>query len=374
MARKRGKVDDYHSRVQELCSDAFELDHGHAQIALLQEAVQIADAHGDAELGYEVRHHLIDAATFGGAPEVALVAFAWCLARSDEDPQRFDPDDLYWKYKWMATAAVKFPTISQQQLTQLLEDMRQRYIAAGIGLHPFYQTRRSVYLTMGEIQAAWQDHEQVLKLEPNWMSDCPACERDSTVDVYLELGDYQQAVATAQPIFAGKMRCMEVPHRTYAKFLLSLLQRQETERASAYHRQGLRLIRTQPAFIQEAALHLLFLTLTNNLAAATRLAQRYLPLYLACRCPLWRFEFSRVMAFVCQRLAQSEPPLRLRLPEHFPLPEGVDRKDYSSLAMLFRTEAQELATAFDIRNGNDHYRKRFAQLDLWPQQIQPLPM
>jgi hypothetical protein len=373
MAKKK-KTQEYVQRIHELCDAAFELDYGPAQIALLEEAVQIADAHNDVDLGYEVRQYLIDAATFGGSPDISLVAFAWCVARYDEDPDSFDPEPLYWRYKWIATAAPKFPTISRSQIEQLLGDMHQRYVAAGIGLHPFYQTRRNVHLFMGDIPAAQKDHEQVLRHERNFMSDCIACEQDSVVRLYLESGDFAQAETAGKPIFEKRLRCAEVPHRTYAMFLLPLLENGHPELAKTYYRSGLRLIKVQPGFLQEAAFHILFLTITDNLPAAVRLTQRYLPIYAASRCPAWRFDFERVLAFVCQRLAQASPALRLRWPRHFPLPEGLDPQDYRSLSQHFRTQAQQLAQAFDARNANNYYCSLWAQLDTWPQRVRPVPL
>ena len=373
MAKKK-KTHEYVQRIHELCDAAFELDYGPAQIALLEEAVQIADAHNDVELGYEVRQYLINAATFGGSPDIALVAFAWCVARYDEDPESFDPETLYWEYKWIATAAPKFPTISRMQIEQLLDDMHQRYVAAGIGLHPFYQTRRDVRLFMGNIPAAQKDHEQVLRHERNSLSDCIACEQDSAARLHLESGDFAQAVGAAKPIFEKRLICAEVPHRTYAMFLLPLLENDAAELAKSYHRSGLRLIKVQPGFLEEAALHILFLTITDNLPAAVRLTQRYLPIYAASRCPAWRFEFERVLVFVCHRLAQVSPSLRLRWPHHFPLPEGLDPQDYHALAQHFRHQAHQLAQAFDARNANNYYRSLWAQIDVWPQRIRSVPL
>jgi hypothetical protein len=373
MARKK-KSGEHVQRIYELCDAAWELDHGPAQVALLEEAVQIADAHNDVDLAYEVRHYLIDAATFGGSPDIALVAFAWCVSRADEDSQRFDPEPLYWKYKWIATAAPKFPTIPREQIHQLLDDMHQRYVAAGIGLHPFYQTRRNVYLYMGDIAAAQQDHEQVLRHERNHMSDCIACEQDSAVRLHLESGHFPQAETAAKPILEKRLRCAEVPHRTYAMLLLPLLENNASELAKSYHRAGLRLIKVQPGFLQEAALHILFLTITDNLPAAVRLTQRYLPLYAACRCPAWRFDFERVLTFVCQRLAQTSPSLRLRWPNDFPLPEGLNPRDYLAIAQHLRHQAEQLAQAFDTRNANNYYHSLLDQLDTWPQRLRPLPL
>jgi len=362
MARRRKRAADYSGQIRELYLAASELEPGPAKVAVLEEAVRLADAHNDVDLGMRTRQELIQAATFGGRPDVSMVAFAWCLAQLDKDPDRFDSFDLLWKYKWVLDSAPGYPQISRRQITDMLADMERRYRAEGTGLHPVHQMARDVYWNMGDLAAAKTAHAKVLRSVRNWLSDCPACEQHAQVKLYLDTGRPKVAFRKAEPLVSGRMSCAAVPHVTYSVLLMPMLSAGEAEKAAEYHREGVRLIGTNPKFLRSAAQHVLFLVLTDNLTAAAKLLERHLPNAAACTCPGWRFEFDRAAAFLFDRFAELDKPPRVRFPPDFPLPEGVDRTDPAALRDHFLAGARELAKAFDARNGNDWYTRQLDEL------------
>src|SRR4051812_22715000 len=81
--------------------DAEMMENSLAKCALLEEIIRIADTRQDFEVGFDARMALVDAGTFSGAPDKALVAFSWCLAQADKQPDHFSGPDLLWKYKWV---------------------------------------------------------------------------------------------------------------------------------------------------------------------------------------------------------------------------------------------------------------------------------
>ncbi len=99
-----GVSDAYREHIEELWAEADLLSEGPAKVVLLEEAIRLADTHGDLELGFDLRENLIEACTFCGLGEKSLVAFIWCLGQCDRHPERFSQDDLLWKYKWIITA------------------------------------------------------------------------------------------------------------------------------------------------------------------------------------------------------------------------------------------------------------------------------
>lgn len=92
---------------------------------------------------------MIDAATFGGRPDILLAAFPWCLAEHDRDPDRFDLKDLLWKYKWVVGNIVEFPHISREQIESMLANMSERFEKAGSTLHAVHQSRQDILADMG---------------------------------------------------------------------------------------------------------------------------------------------------------------------------------------------------------------------------------
>ena len=371
MADKWGKAVGYAQQVEELLASARGLGNGPAKVAIAEEAVRIADAHNDEGLGFEARQELIQAATFGGAPEVAMVAFAWCLARFDKDPRGIDAFGLLWKYKWVLDSAPDYPTVGRGQIADMLADMERRFLAAGSGMHPVHQTAREVYRVMGDLEAARAAHARVVKEQRDRLSNCPACEQHAQVKFYLDLGRPDRALKKAEPIVGGRMGCAEVPHATYSYLLLPVLFAGDPATAAEYHRRGTRLIGTNPKFLTQAARHVLFLAVTDNLTAAAKYLERHLANYAATTCPAWRLEFGRAAAFLFDRLAEQPKPPRVRLPSNLELPAGTDGTDPAALRDHFAAEARELAAAFDARDGNDWYARQLAATAALKERITP---
>lgn len=374
MPRKPKAVDPL-NQIEDLLRATWDLEPGPTKIALLEEAVRLADAHADEQLGFELRENLIEAATFGGAPEVALVAFAWSLAAYDRDPEAdYNLYGLLWKYKWVLDAAADYPSIGRAQIRDMLADMERRYTAAGFGLHPVHQTAREVYRYMGDIPAAKAAHALVKKSPRDALSNCPACEEQNQLKYYLTLGKPATAIKKAEPLVDGRMSCAQVPHVTYSYLLLPVLFAGDPATAVEYHRRGVRMLGTNPKHVANAAFHLIFLAVTDNLPAAARYLEKHLGNGLATTCPAWRFDFASAAAFALDRLIARPRQLRVRVPAGAALPAGLDPTDLTALRDYFRGEAREVAAAFNARNGNDAFTRRLADVDALHERVTPYPL
>src|SRR5262245_26585811 len=120
-------MNDPLAAMQLLYEQAQELPYGPAKIALLEEAVRLADAVEEVDAGFGLRMELTQAATFGGRHDVSIVAYAWCLAQADRNPDRYLDHQLLWQYKWVVDHAYEFPDISLGKIYELLEDLRRRF-------------------------------------------------------------------------------------------------------------------------------------------------------------------------------------------------------------------------------------------------------
>src|SRR5262249_38846664 len=194
---------------------------------------------------------------------------------------------LLWRYKWILDSAPDYPQIGRQQIADMLADMERRYRAFGSGMHPVHQTARELYRLMGDLPAATAAHANVLLCVRDTLSNCTACEEHAQVKFYLDTGRPATALRKAEPIVAGRVSCAEVPHTTYCYLLLPLVFAGQPDLAAQYHRLGTRLIGTNPKFLPQAARHLVFLTLTDNLTAAAKYLELHLPNGLATTCPAW---------------------------------------------------------------------------------------
>jgi hypothetical protein len=359
-----GNGDD--AQIQELLSKAYALGEGEEKLALLEEATRLADAMNDVPRGMELRDSVIDAATWAGFYERALAAFNWKLAQFDRDLDAHGHEEhhLLWLYKWIMEHLHQFPQVSRAQHDAAFADMERRFTTAGHTLRAVHKLRCIAALEMGELAKAAELERLWQATADDGMGDCEACEVHSHVCYFVDLGDDAKAVATAAPLFRGRLRCTEVPNLTYSRLLLPLLKAGDVTRAAMCHRKSLRQMRESRKFISNVAEHLVYLALTGQYARAVKLFEARLPWAAETRKLHDRFEFYVTSDFLMRRLVRhGKPSLRVRLPERFPLLREDDTYDTAALADGFRELAGGIAAEFDARNGNDRYTRRVARLD-----------
>jgi hypothetical protein len=366
---------DYRSDVEELRDRAGGLEDGPSKIALLEEAVRLADTHQDVGLGFELRGDLLRAATFSGSPEKALVSFSWRLAQCDRDPERFSEHDLLWEYKWVTDSLPAFPQVTRAQIDDTLADMGRRYERCGRGLQPVHKLRCLLALDLQDLPEARKHYRAWKRAGRDWGSDCLACERNHEVRYLLAAGQDEKALETAGPILAGSLRCAEIPHATLSLVLFPLLRLGRLPEAMAHHHTGYRLVARNRKFVSDVGRHLTFLALTENLARAVKLFEKHLTWALETRDLLTRFDFYLAARFLLERFAGAgQGAVKLRLPASFPARQEGSRYEAAGLAAWFEEALGELAGRFDARNGNDGFARRLHEARGWKKWVTPFPL
>lgn len=354
--------DDVRQQIEEMLGMAEYMGDGPSKLAVVEEAVRLADTHGEADLAYDARQQLIHAATFAGFPEKALVAFTWCLAKHDRDDGGELPHQMLWRYKWIGNTLPEFPQITLTQIEEVFADMERRYTQHGMSLRPAHKLRCGAAMGMGDAEAAAQHHRAWQDAPQDTVTDCAACERNHRVKYLFFTGHDEGGVAHAAPIFQGRLSCAEIPHATLARVLLPLLRLGRVEEAAEHHRHGLRLVRSNRTYVSEMALHMTFLALTDNLAQAVRLVERHLLWALEKQNVARRFDFYLAARLTLARLQESgKAEAKLRLPAEFPALREDGTYQLSELLAWFDGELRDLAERFDQRNGTDRYARRIAE-------------
>ncbi|MGH7174306.1 MAG: hypothetical protein ACRELG_28910 [Gemmataceae bacterium] len=366
---------DYRTQVGELQDQADGLPYGPSKLALMEEAVRLADTHQDVALGDEVRAKLITVANFSGYPEIALVAFSWRLAQADRSPELFPEKRLLWKYKWIANSLKLFPQISREQIEETLDDMARRYQRAGASQRPIFNLRWRYALHAGELDKAREYFRLWEKMPRDGNTDCLACEQNDRVNFHLEMGKRQKALKLAEPILRDLLRCAVIPHSTYANVLLPLVQSGQVEKAAEYHNKGYRLIRTNRDFLDAVGDHLTFLALTGNHAQGVKLFEKHLEWALESKDLLCCWRFYLGVHFFLSRLAESgQTSVKLRLPKATPCFQEEGRYEVAMLASWIEETCQDLAARFDARNGNDGFARHLAAQRRLKRWVTPYPL
>ncbi|MCK8502573.1 hypothetical protein VZQ01_11760 [Myxococcus faecalis] len=368
---------DWREEAQALWDRASRQRSSESKVRLLEEAVRMADSHGDVQLGYELRDDLIDAATFGGYPDKALVAFAWCRGQQKKDPERFDPEAMLWKQKWVVGRIKEFPHISRKQIVDALDDIEQCFTKVDAGkrsvLKLRYQAARDMGDDAAEVDRLW---EAWLAAPRDHLTDCRACELDDELDHHVEKGEWEQALRKAKPILDGRVKCAEIPHLTLGTLLYPLFKLGELERAAELHRRGYALTSKNRDFLATVGDHLEFLTLTGNLARGLTLLEKHLEWTLDHGSYNDRFIFLVAATFLLERVlaAGDRDVVSLRLTKSFPEHRADGGYEVKALHAWMRQQAQAIATRFDTRNGTDRYARRLARIQRLTEEVREFPL
>lgn len=329
------------------------------RVALIEQAILLADSMNDIRAGYDLRTQLASDATFEGFPEKVLVAYSWNLAQSDRDPEKFPESNLLWNYKWAISSLWQFPQITRQQLDDSLADLTRRYQRNGGSMRPVYNLRCDIATLLGDRQAVLDNFPLWRKAPRDHLTDCEACDRAGMVSTYRWLGQYRRSLQVAKPILDRTMWCHTVPHTTYGNVLTTLLRVGRVQDAAEFHAIGYPMVRNQLNYIDTVGDHLTYLVLVRELSLALKVFETHFRLALAATSPLDRFNFylSALLLFVVLQTTSSKVRKRkLRLPETFPLWNEQGSYEYAQLADWLQTEATALADQFDQRAGNRDFQ------------------
>ncbi|GIP24325.1 hypothetical protein [Paenibacillus sp. J22TS3] len=351
---------------EDLLDEAMDLPDSPAKIALLEQAIRVADAAGDIEQGYEARSMLVNTASFNGFPMKALVAFSWQLGQYDKHPELFEYDlhNLLWSYKWILDDLPSFPDIQLGQIHNLLEDFKLRIKKAGHSERTYDYYRFRMALLTGELEKAGEYMDKWRPVDRDSLSNCQACEQDALVEYFFMLGDDERARVEAKKIMSGRMSCAEVPHVTYPKLLMPLYRTGRQDEAAKLERESFRLIKGNRDFIKAAGLQMIYLTHADPFRGL-EVYESFAPLTHNHESPMFRMVFDGAAAVLFKRLAREQVKFNVRLPAY--ITESGAANDVSRLSEIYSELAFDAAGKFDKRNGNRFYtgevERLLAQVD-----------
>ncbi|HEY3962957.1 MAG TPA: hypothetical protein VGM05_00245 [Planctomycetaceae bacterium] len=357
--------------VYKLMRAAFILDDGPVKVAMLEEALRVAEMLGDDDLTQNARDSLVEAAIFGGRSDLALVTFSRCLAYSDAHPEEGDSHSLLWQYKWIAGTLDEFPQITRQQIDQTLHDLELRATKAGYSTYAMETLRWAMAIGMGDLEAARAAYAQFEQADRDGLGDCRACVEDMRVKYFAFADEPENALQAADPILKKRLRCKEIPHRTYGRVLMPLFRLGRLEEAAEFHRKGYRLIQRNPEFLSQIANHLQFLSLTANTAQALKIVSLNLPFAITA-VPGRKFDFLVVASFALLFAAeQGTKTIKSLLPSSVPFFRENGQYPVRELQIELHKLAEDLASQLDRRNGNPSCRRRLDELPSLLAQVRP---
>ena len=360
--------------IARLMKDAEPLPNGSGKIALLDEAARIADTLQDDEAGFRVRRELVTAANFGGQPDLMLVAFVWCLAKLDANPDGFGGpgarDTLLWQFKWVVSTLAAHHTIPQAQILGTLADMRRRFEAQGYSPHRVFDTERRVRIAFGDKAGAAAAFDRMRAAKPDGMSECDTCVKELMVSYFRYAERYEEAVKIAEDYIGRNLNCEAGPMWVCAYALEPLVRLGQAAKAERYCRQGYPRAAYNPGYIGAAVTYLEYLTLVGNLKRAGELFRRHFPVGLDYANPMSRLNTLRVGRLYVRRLIDAgQKTVAVTLPDDHPLRAGGGAVPLAPMLEWLDAECAATAALYDRRNGNatftDDLAKDIEKLELF---------
>jgi len=224
---------NHNLEIQKLLLKVETASHPDDKINLLKQAIQLADANNDLDWGFDLRLDLIRQEKDTSHCTESFPAFAWLLNTYDNNPDLFEEDDFLWEYKWMAGSARRNVDISREQVESIMEDLKTRLQRNGYTPRGYYSVMIYWNLFIGDNEKA----KEYLKLRNetprDQMSNCPACELDTEVELELMDGNYDKAIAKASDLITKKLTCGVMPLVTFCN-LTYYLAKGNDPRASEY--------------------------------------------------------------------------------------------------------------------------------------------
>jgi len=351
-----------YDRIDELTWEA-ENSEPYEAIPILEEAVRLGDELHEEELSWSLRMELLSACVFGGAPEKALMIFAWLESKSDREPDRFpasrsngrwlEDTDLLWAYKWIFVNISGFVQISRVQIENTLERMRTKYEEHNVSLRPYWMCRVRTGIDLGNSDESIREAlENFRTLPRDVYADCKACETHFMVESLLFLGELDRALLVAEPLINGEESCAEVPHITYPMLTVPTHLAGMHDKARLFHQRGYELCKSNPDFLSGISELMAFRILDGDWSGGAELFEAHVRWAEDTRSTLRRLRFLQS----ARALAHTAPE-GATLKSRSPLGPGT--LTMSEWETKLAAEITQITTAFDRRNGNS----RVSELD-----------
>jgi len=348
---------EYEEKFNGFIDDFYATENPRQKIEALESAIRMADAAGDISGAYNVRMTLVREATFSGYGDRALVAFTWCLAQSDKDPEGYDPEGLLWKYKWIVGGVVSYPGVSKEKIFQLQDDFERRLLESGYNIRPVNYLRWKNAMRMGDFDRANVYFDKWEEVPRDGLADCLACELNSKSDFLGLRGDFEDSGNAAGQLINGQKSCSVIPEFTYGHYSLSCLKLDRIDELQKNFSKWYKAVKDDQNYIGPVSKLMVVAAALEKFPKAIAIFEQHAPWVVESSIEDRHFVFFSSAAAVFKRLASTEETVRMNLPDEFECKRSDHEYQTSELADWLHAKADALAKQFDERNGNDYYSR-----------------
>ena len=346
-----------------LVLEADDLPDGPLKVNLLSEAVRLADADNDVMRGFEARLMLMPAAQMASLPHQLVVAFTWCLAQSDRDPETFPAEDLMWRYRWVVSQLPHFPDVSREQIDESFTDMSQRYAAMGASPRPVHLLKMFLSIRLRDIPAGQEAWRKCVRSRHDIWCDSTRTEKAFRLEYLVLAKRYREAVAQNPLVVAGFVDDRHFFALDAADILKPLLELGRVEDALRVQQAGYRLVARDPGKLDGVSRHLAFFARLDDFPKALKILRENIANLAVAPLLMDRFDILLATRLLALRMKRAgHEAMKVKLPDSIPLTAGKKGYDLDELAEWIREDLEPIAARFDARNGNSWFADTMAAI------------
>jgi tetratricopeptide (TPR) repeat protein len=329
------------------------------RIALLKQAINLADAHNDVEWGFDLRLFLILDEKDTPHCDESFPAFTWILDTFDKHPDTFDESDFLWEYKWMIGSARRNCSISLNQVEAITEDYKMRLERNGFSLRPYYTVKAHLAMFLNNLDEARKYIDLRNQQIKDDMANCRACELDDDVELELRLGNFDKALAVGNDMLTKKITCGHMPFSAYCGCVKYFRQAGNMEKAYEYFlkaEEDLNNLENDTSLIAEVGELVRFLTDYDKDKAWTFFEQ-----YVH-----WNVNSDNYFDFLFSLsvlpLLKGETVRTLDVKPSLAWYRTDNIYNLQEIYDYYSDRAKDLAEKFDKRNGNSFFSEQFLEV------------
>ncbi|MCL2470981.1 MAG: hypothetical protein FWF25_04485 [Propionibacteriaceae bacterium] len=197
--------------------------------------VRLIEAEGPDEVRAYALESLVEALTWSGESDKAVIPFIKLLRWWDVHPEHFDVGDqniLFWEFGWIVNDLCRNPDVPVERVERTLHDMERRFSLANRGMERVWSCRLEWELLRGG--------PQLEKTFTTWLTmpvddedSCPACHQEHHADYLIQIGDLEGAAAIIEAAVASELTCSREPASMLSMLTWCYVQMGRLEEAEA---------------------------------------------------------------------------------------------------------------------------------------------
>jgi hypothetical protein len=349
---------NYNLEIQKRLLKLDELKSFHDKILILKEAIHIADQYNDIDWGFDLRLNLIQQERNTSKCKESFPAFAWILNASDTNEDYFDESEFLWEYKWMFCSAYRNASVPMEQILEIGEDLNRRLEKNGYSKRAYYNVMTGLALHLRDYKQA-QKYADLADAElVDEMTNCPACELDTKVEILMFQDMTDEALIKAGNLINKKLTCYSMPFQTFCSLSYHLLKK-DPEKAAHFFEKAIEEYNAHNQYDSSVGysmgLLLSYMHQTDH-PDKWEFFEKVADWEIEAE-DIHRYNFYKYMA----PIMQEGGTVQLNLSAPLPYYQKSGEYDLKQLYQYFVNLGFEMAKQFDDRNKNDNFTRELEE-------------